>query len=231
MNPFIKNIINHLVGDLLRKAFFTVGLWLSAKGVGYLTPDSQSNLVDLAVGAIAFIGSVGWSYARNSKALNNKLKLDEITNAFSGSQAQARNAPPISIIQMLVMGFMVAALTSCAIVAPFDQAALDSDVLIKMKAMDLIQHGTEQASVYQSQIDSLNADISSKIAIESGKGKKNFVVQKQWEILTSPDHLLGRFLKEWSAGKVFSKEYLDEEKILVEDSFNQILESESAKQR
>lgn len=229
MNPLIKNIINHLVGDLLRKAFFTVGLWLSAKGIGYLTPDSQSNLVDLAVGVIAFIGSIGWSYARNNKALNNKLKLDELTGALGMGVSIQQEKKPL-VLPILFGAFLIASMTSCAIVAPFDQAALDSDITIKKEALALVSHGNENASLYANQIAALNTDISSAKAREEGKGKKNWFIQKQWELLTSPDHLLGRYIKDWQAGKIYPKAYVDEELVLIDDAFNQVISAESAKE-
>lgn len=125
---------------------------------------------------------------------------------------------------LIIIGF-----SSCALVSKFDQGSLDSDMLLKKEALALIQHAGEPASDYSVQIAALNSDLSSMIAKEKGKGKKNFAIQKQWDILTSPDHLLGKLLKDWQAGKPMSKTYIDEESSLISDVWDQIIESEASK--
>ncbi len=93
----------------------------------------------------------------------------------------------------------------------------------------MIVHASEDPSAYQDQITSLQKDLATEKAYESGKGKQNIATQKQWDILTSDQQLLGRLLREWSAGKHHSVAFVTEETAIIDDVFNQIVELEGAK--
>jgi hypothetical protein len=233
MNPVLKQIVNHLIGDLLRKGLAVLGVWLAAKGIGYLTPDSQSNLVDLAVGAIVCLGTVGWSLARNHKALNTKIKLDELTSSFQPTSAAAVIQPEkksLTLPAILLSTFLVASLTSCAVMSKFDQNSYTAATELKYQSLQLVALAGEPYANHAKGVEYLKANLDAQLAYQDGKGKANIISATQWNILISEDHnLLGKLLKDWREGKSFSPSYLKEKQGQIADAFDEILRLEGAK--
>ncbi len=125
--------------------------------------------------------------------------------------------------------FLLVALVGCAnLVSNFDQNSFNATQRIKTETMDLIVHGVEQSSNYTTQINGLRSDLSAQVAYEMGKGKNNGLTVKQWQLLSSNDHLLGKFLKKWEV-KPLSTNFVTESVSMINDSFDQIINLEGAK--
>jgi hypothetical protein len=119
----------------------------------------------------------------------------------------------------------------CATMSKFDQNSLDSATRIKKASGELIAHATEPAATYKDQITSLQSDLSAQLAYEKGKGAQNEMTYKQWDTLAGGQHLLGKLLSDWAAGKTYTKTYVTEESSLINDAFDQIINLEGAKIR
>lgn len=131
----------------------------------------------------------------------------------------------------LLSAFMAAALTSCAVMSKFDQNAYDSALSLKSESLALVSNASQPATPYIQEIEALKVKLSAQLAYQQGKGKRNAISAKQWDILVSPEHdLLGYVLKKWPE-KEFSKAYVIEKNQQISDGFDQIIRLEGAKNR
>lgn len=117
-------------------------------------------------------------------------------------------------------------LSGCAVISRFDKLSLESAISLKAESLELVSHGTEPSAIYANKIAALQSNLSAHVSYEKAK-PKNQTSAKQWEILCSPDHLLGKFLKNWKAG--YSKTFVEEEKSLISDGWDTIISLEGAK--
>lgn len=237
MNPLLKQVINRLFGDVVRKGITVFGAWLAAKGLGVLTPDTQSNLADIAIGGICIVGAMVWSYFRSH--VKDKQISDltaRIFGQFGISQKSESGSAVDKIVPMiavtLFVTFMAAASTGCAVMSHYDQNSYESAQSLKSQSLALIAHAAEPFDAYADQVAALKVKLSAQLAYEQGKGKNNVISATQWGVLVAPDRdLLGRLLADWEARKSFSKAYLLEKTQQISDGFDQILKLEGAKQR
>lgn len=128
--------------------------------------------------------------------------------------------------------FPLILLVSCAIVSNFDQNSFNSATDLKSESIVLISHANEPVATHVEEVSALKTKLSAQLAYEQGKGKKNIISAKQWEILISDNHeLLGGFIKDWENGSTFTKAYINEKSQQVGDAYDQIIKLESAKIR
>lgn len=122
-------------------------------------------------------------------------------------------------------------IVGCSTITKFDQNTLEAATRLKAASLSLLSHGSEPSTQYLAQIAALQSDLSAQLAYEKGKGAPNDITARQWQLLASPDHLLGKFLKDWAAGKTYSATFVQEELSLINDAFDQIVNLEGAKIR
>lgn len=126
---------------------------------------------------------------------------------------------------------LVCFLSACAVISKFDQNSLDMATSLKTDTLALMVHGGEPFAQYAEQVRSLRSRLDSALAYENGKGTPNLMTRKQWELLISPNHLLGNFLKRWEAGETLSPVYIKGEMDMVGNTFDQIIQLEGGKIR
>lgn len=126
---------------------------------------------------------------------------------------------------LIVALFMV----GCAVSSKFDTHTLDQATTLKQYSLDLISHGTEPYAGYAAKVDSLKSQLESEVAYEEGKGTPNFMTRKQWELLISKEYLLGAFFEKWKKEDHLNPKYVEAEKIMIGNTFDQIIQLEGGK--
>lgn len=137
-----------------------------------------------------------------------------------------------NLITRLLLTFMAAALVGCAAMSNFDQNSYDAATRIKKQAATLVLKATVPEPNFDTEVQSLKAELASAAAYEGGKGKSNTISSTQWSVMADENRdLLAGFLKAWIGGKTFSPKYLEEKNKQIQDGFDQILKLEGAKDK
>lgn len=238
MNPFLRGVLEKVLGTSLRHGVFLLSGWLVATGSGALSPTAQTSLVETIIGVIGGLLVLVWSYVRShlkDKQVRQLSAIAASAGAFPMRQDDAvvKLPPPSSIppaAMLLFVAFMSGAAVSCATTSGFDQNTYESAQSLKKTSLVLIQSSVDDASNHREAISALKVALSAQLAYEQGKGKANMISAKQWEILASPDRdLLGGLLKRWEDGKKSTPPYLIEKSQQISDAFDQVLKLEGAK--
>jgi outer membrane cobalamin receptor len=138
------------------------------------------------------------------------------------------------------LGALVVMVTmfGCNIFSPtmssYDSYAYSQTTSLKVDALNLMDSAT---SNYQSQVKSiLTVNTSLQKLYSYVKNlPKNDITAKQWQILLDTNatattgHLFGGFIVRWRNEKKLSRAFINGEKVLVGEAFDQIAELESKK--
>ncbi len=126
MNPTLKTFLITTAGSIARKAVTAAATLLTAHGLGALTDSTQSNLTEVAAGALLLLGNFALSYVRDHR---KELKIGGLLGILDGvqsgqiephkvavaiAQSPAVNPKPtLPVIAPLVMlGFLVGCATT-----------------------------------------------------------------------------------------------------------------------
>jgi hypothetical protein len=138
-----------------------------------------------------------------------------------------RGGAPALLLRALIIG----ALCGCASIAPFSQTAYLQATSIKAQALLLMDKATAPYDSHASDVDALKLKMAEAFEYAHGR-PKNDLSARQWEIMRNPDgHLLGGFLQRWQKEKHLGAGFIDEEKKLVADGFDEISGLESGKHK
>lgn len=235
MNPFLKTIVTRILGTAIRHGVTVLGAWLAAKGAGELDANTQANITQEIIGGICVLIGFAWSYYRthqNSKIVDELKKSLGVFSTLQNLESQVKIDPkPPTILPLIGLILFSSALMSCALISKFDQNSLDAEKKLKYESLSLMANATQSSDGFTAQIKALQADLSTEIAYEMGKGKKNLATQQELKILSDPHKLLGRFLQDWQTKKTLSQAYIDEESKLVGDAWDQLITLESSKEK
>ena len=132
---------------------------------------------------------------------------------------------------LLLHALVIGALSGCASIAPFSQTAYLQATSLKAQALSLMDKGTDPYESHATDVSALELKMAE--AYEYARGRpRNDLSTRQWEIMKNPDgHLLGGFLQRWQKEKHLGAAFIDEEKKLVGDGFDEISSLESGKHK
>jgi len=113
--------------------------------------------------------------------------------------------------------------------ANFDQYAYAQTTAVKVEALDLMTHATENVSVFKDQIKDVDLKLQKIYEYEKNR-PKNGITVKMWELLLDPEkRLYGGFIKRWQTESTLSKAFVEEAKKLIGSGFDKVAELESNK--
>lgn len=121
-------------------------------------------------------------------------------------------------------------LAACSNLSAFySQHAYQQAVTLKVESLRLMEHATKPYKKYAKQVSLLQKKL--QIAYQYALGRpNNETTARMWKILISPDHnLLGGFLARWKEKGTLSKVFIKENKKIIAEAFNDIIELESGK--
>lgn len=120
-------------------------------------------------------------------------------------------------------------LVACSSVSVFNEYAYRDAVAVKVEALQLMEKGTEEYTLYQKEAEQVI--VKAKKAYEYEKGRaNNEITTKMWEIMISPErNLLGGYLKRWKEKGKMGEEFVKQSGIQVAEAFDYIIGFESKK--
>lgn len=119
--------------------------------------------------------------------------------------------------------------TSCATIAKFDQYSYTQATSLKVDALNTMTNASDSFHLHQTDVEQLRTQLSKAYEYEKNK-PKNEITSKMWIILIDSNGTsLGGFLTRWQKNVKLDTAFVNQSKILVGQSFDQISELESGK--
>jgi len=141
----------------------------------------------------------------------------------------ATNAGSV-IVRKLVLLLLVFSFAGCgSIISTFDQYAYVQTTSLKVDALNLMGQATDSFTLHAKDLAEVKLNLQKVYEYERNRPKNEITIQ-QWNILLNPEgHLLGGFLKRWEDKSVLGATFVDEEKKIISEAFDQIAGLESGK--
>ena len=135
---------------------------------------------------------------------------------------------PLKRLTALILPFIIL-LSGCATTANFDQYAYAQTTAVKVEALDLMSHASENATGFKEQIRDVDLKLQKIYEYEKNR-PKNAITVKMWELMLDPGkRLYGGFIKRWQDENTLSKAFIEEAKKLIGSGFDKVAELESNK--
>ena len=129
------------------------------------------------------------------------------------------------------MTMLVVLLTfaACASISTFDQYAYTQTTSLKVDALNTMDLATTDFASNEKAVQELQTKLQKVYEYEKNR-PKNEITLKMWNILLDTNgHLIGGFLKRWENEKKLNAVFVQEEKKIVGEAFDQIAGLESHK--
>lgn len=119
--------------------------------------------------------------------------------------------------------------SSCATISKFDQYSYTQATSLKVDAMNVMSMATDSFKMHNADVAQLRTDLSKIYEYEKNK-PKNVITTKMWSVLIdSTGASLGGFLTRWQKKNTLDTAFINQSKILIGESFDQISGLESGK--
>jgi hypothetical protein len=132
-----------------------------------------------------------------------------------------------------VLLVLITACGACKLFTPtmstYDQNAYSQTTSLKVDALNIMDSAVESYDVHKKSVAAVNTSIQKLYSYEKNL-PKNEITAAQWKIITdTTGNLWGGFLVRWRKEKTLHKAFIDDEKTLIGDAFDQVAELESRK--
>ena len=129
----------------------------------------------------------------------------------------------------LTLLLLLFSFVGCSSISTFDQHAYIQTTSLKVDALNLMTQATDSFSIHAKNVAEVKTNLQKIYEYERNR-PKNEVTVKMWDLLLNSDgHLLGGFLKRWEDKSVLGATFVNEEKKIISDAFDQIAGLESGK--
>jgi len=126
---------------------------------------------------------------------------------------------------------VVLSLVSCVPGSYFNQYAYTQTTSVKVDGLNLMDLAVADYSAHLTSVRDYQTKLQKVYAYEKNR-PKNEITIKLWDKLLDPNgHLMGGFLNRWEKEKKLNVTFINEEKKLVDQAFDQIAGLESKKIR
>ena len=134
-----------------------------------------------------------------------------------------------ALFRHLTLLVVVLSFTACATISSFDQYAYAQTTSLKVDALNTMDLATGNYSTNEKTVQELQTKLQKAYEYEKNR-PKNEITLKMWTILLdSNGHLLGGFITRWEKEQKLNAVFIQEEKKIVGDAFDQIAGLESQK--
>lgn len=131
--------------------------------------------------------------------------------------------------QKILLLSVFIAVYGCTTISQFDQYAYVQTTSLKVDALGVMDLATENFEDHTDAVTVLRANLQKIYEYEKNR-PKNEITVKMWEkILNEEGHLLGGFLKRWENQGPQSQVFIEENKKIIGQAFDQIAQLESKK--
>ena len=133
------------------------------------------------------------------------------------------------LMRNLTMLVVLLSFAACASISTFDQYAYTQTTSLKVDALNTMDLATTDFASNEKAVQELQTKLQKVYEYEKNR-PKNEITLKMWNILLDTNgHLIGGFLKRWENEKKLNAVFVQEEKKIVGDAFDQIAGLESHK--
>ena len=134
-----------------------------------------------------------------------------------------------TLFQHLTLLVLILSFTACATISSFDQYAYAQTTSLKVDAINTMSMAISNYSTNEKTVQELQTKLQKAYEYEKNR-PKNEITLKMWTILLdSNGHLLGGFITRWEKEQKLNAVFIQEEKKIVGDAFDQIAGLESQK--
>lgn len=135
-----------------------------------------------------------------------------------------------SYLPLLLIGLALFVMSGCrTFMSVFDQYAYQQTTSLKVDALNVMTLATDSFSRHQQEVALLETNLQKIYEYERNR-PKNEISVRMWDLLLKEDgHLLTGFLRRWQQKATLSKAFVDNQKKIVGDAFDQISGLESGK--
>lgn len=124
---------------------------------------------------------------------------------------------------------LLLSLMACSSISSFDHYAYTQTTSLKVDALTTMSLASSEYKQNEKAIQELQIKLQKAYEYERNRPKNEISVQLWDKLLDINGHLLGGFIKRWQDKTVLSETFINEEKKLVGDAFDQISGLESHK--
>ena len=133
------------------------------------------------------------------------------------------------LMRNMTMLVVLLTFAACASISTFDQYAYTQTTSLKVDALNTMDLATTDFASNEKAVQELQTKLQKVYEYEKNR-PKNEITLKMWNILLdSNGHLIGGFLKRWENEKKLNAVFVQEEKKIVGEAFDQIAGLESHK--
>ena len=132
-------------------------------------------------------------------------------------------------VRYLTMLIVLVTWAACATISSFDQYAYTRTTSLKVDALNTLSLATGEYATNEKAVQELQTNLQKAYEYEKNR-PKNEITLNMWDLLLNPEgHLLGGFIKRWQNEKKLNAVFIQEEKKLIGEAFDQIAGLESHK--
>jgi len=133
------------------------------------------------------------------------------------------------LMRNMTMLVVLLTFAACASISTFDQYAYTQTTSLKVDALNTMDLATTDFASNEKAVQELQTKLQKVYEYEKNR-PKNEITLKMWNILLDTNgHLIGGFLKRWENEKKLNAVFVQEEKKIVGEAFDQIAGLESHK--
>jgi hypothetical protein len=118
---------------------------------------------------------------------------------------------------------------ACATISTFDQYAYTQTTTLKVDALNTMTLATDEYAINEKSVQELQTNLQKIYEYEKNRPKNEINIQLWDKMIDTNGHLLGGFLKRWQNEKKLNAVFVQEEKKIVGEAFDQIAGLESHK--
>lgn len=131
----------------------------------------------------------------------------------------------------ILMIFVLISYVGCVSTAYFDQYAYTQTISLKVDGLNLMDLAKDNFNTHQVIVKEYQTKLLKVYEYEKNRPKNDFTTKLWDKLLDSNGHLLGGFLNRWEKEKKLNETFINEEKKLVSEAFDQIARLESGKNK
>lgn len=134
-----------------------------------------------------------------------------------------------ALVRNFTLIILLASAFGCASISSFDQYAYTQTTSLKVDMLNTMDLAVNEYKTQEAAVEELQTKLQKAYEYERNR-PGNEVTLRMWDVLLNPEgHLAGGFLKRWEKEGKLNKAFIDNDKKIVSDAFDQIAGLESHK--
>ena len=135
----------------------------------------------------------------------------------------------LKLTRQLTLVLVLFSFAACASISSFDQYAYTQTTSLKVDALNMMSLATKEYSASEKTVQELQTNLQKVYEYEKNRPKNEITLQLWDKLLDANGHLLGGFIMRWQNEKKLNAVFVQEEKKIVAEAFDQIAGLESHK--